>query len=181
MAINYKKGIKTVLEHLGKNNNPAYVVVAIATAKGIFRPIFTMMDKKESPETKKYTALREGLTEVIAIPTYLLCGAIAGKGAALIKEPEKAKIAKHNLRFLGVCMAALIVIPGACSLLVKPFTNKIFHNSKNNSNEKQKNLDITSKSEQPTLTTLNTTKPRPVFHPTTVNFASFLNSGMKVG
>ena len=180
MAINYKKGIKQVLEHLGKNNNPAYVVVAIATAKGIFRPLFTMMDRKESPETKKYTALREGLTEVIAIPTYLLCGAIAGKGAALVKDPEKAKIAKHNLRFMGVCTAALIVIPGACSLLVKPFTNKIFHKNKNNPQEQPK-LDVTSQAVKPTLKTPNETKQEQVCYPPRVNFASFLNSGMKVG
>ena len=86
---------KTVCESVGKDNNPAYAVVAIATAKGICRPMFTMMDKKEAPETKKYTALREGLTEVIAIPTYLACGYLAGKGADLIKETRSIKNRQH--------------------------------------------------------------------------------------
>lgn len=52
-------GIKKICESIGKDNNPAYVVVAIATAKGIFRPLFTMMDKKESPETKNIQHLEK--------------------------------------------------------------------------------------------------------------------------
>lgn len=71
--------LENICLSLGKNNKPTYVVMAIATAKGIFRPLFTMMDKKENHETKKYTAIREGLTEVIAIPSYLVCGEMAAK------------------------------------------------------------------------------------------------------
>lgn len=71
--------LDSVVTSLGKNNKPTYVVMAIATAKGIFRPLFTMMDKTENPETKKYTAIREGLTEVIAIPSYFFCGEMAAK------------------------------------------------------------------------------------------------------
>ncbi len=177
---------KTVCESVGKDNNPAYAVVAIATAKGICRPMFTMMDKKEAPETKKYTALREGLTEVIAIPTYLACGYLAGKGADLVKDAEKAKKAKHNLRFLGVCTAALVVIPGLCSVFVKPFTDRIFHGSKKDNKDSQPaKLDITSKTEQIDIAN----KPEA---PKTGNIAhtgaypmqpiaSFRNQGMRVG
>lgn len=177
-------GIKRVCESIGKDNNPAYVVVAIATAKGIFRPLFTMMDKKESPETKKYTALREGLTEVIAIPTYLACGAIAGKGAALIKDQEMAKRAKHNLRFIGVCAAALVVIPGLCSLVIKPFTDLIFH--KNSKKEEPARLDVTSKSpeiEKSTMNKVGNISQQPISNPTIYkyDFASFTNNGMRVG
>lgn len=179
-------GIKKICESIGKDNNPAYVVVAIATAKGIFRPLFTMMDKKESPETKKYTALREGLTEIIAIPTYLVCGALAGKGAALIKDPDKAKMAKHNLRFIGVCTAALLVIPGVCSLVIKPFTDMIFH--KNNKKDEPARLDVISKSPEieknnvPFCQTENISQ-RPMINPIYKNYdlASFTNNGMKVG
>jgi len=181
MALDYKKGIKTVLEHLGSNNNPAYVVVAIATAKGIFRPFFTMMDKKESPETKKYTALREGLTEVIAIPTYLLCGAVAGKGSALIKDPEKAKMAKHNLRFVGVCTAALLVIPGLCSIVVKPFTDRIFNKHDKTPEDFNPHLDVISKSNTPVFQRFSTDKRTNIYRVANVSMASFTNSGMKVG
>ncbi len=175
-------GIKKACESLGKNNNPAYVVVAIATAKGIFRPLFTMMDKKESQETKKYTALREGLTEVIAIPTYIACGALAGKGAALIKDPAKAKMAQHNLRFIGVCTAALLVIPGLCSVAIKPFTDRIF-----NKNEKPKDeparLDVTSKTQEINIDKVAAAEKPQGKNPTlmqNVNIASFTNSGMRV-
>lgn len=181
MSLN--SGLKKICESIGKDNNPAYVVVAIATAKGIFRPLFTMMDKKESPETKKYAALREGLTEVIAIPTYLICGALAGKGAAFIKNPEKAKMAKHNLRFVGVCAAALFVIPGVCSLAIKPFTDKIFHKGAKKDESK---LDVTSTApEVKTATDVKfcqaSQKPmtNPIFR--AYNMSTYTNNGMKVG
>lgn len=69
---------KNICLSLGRNNKPTYAVMAIATVKGICRPAFTMMDKTEKPETKKYTALREGLTELIAIPVYWASGELAG-------------------------------------------------------------------------------------------------------
>ena len=182
MAINYKKGIKTFLEHLGSNNNPAYIVVAIATAKGIFRPLFTMMDKKESSETKKYTALREGLTEVIAIPTYILCGTIAGKGAELIKDAEKAKMAKHNLRFVGVCTAALVVIPGLCSLVVKPFTDKIFNkNSEKRQPSQLQHFDVISGSKPPVFQKFSAPTAIHNYPARRISMSTFTNSGMKVG
>ena len=172
------KGLKA----LGKNNNPAYVVVAIATAKGICRPLFTMMDKKESPETKKYAALREGLTEVIAIPTYITCGALAGKGAHLVKDPKQAELAKHNLRFIGVCAAALLVIPGLCSLVIKPFTDMIFHKGKNNDKPEPAKLDVTSKTPElnvdKSMVNPEIKKQMPL---QSVNFSSFTNTGMRVG
>lgn len=178
-------GIKRICESIGRDNNPAYAVVAIATAKGIFRPLFTMMDKKESPETKKYTALREGLTEIIAIPTYLACGALAGKGAALVKDAEKAKKAKHNLRFVGVCAAALIVIPGLCSCVVKPFTDKIFHK---NEKDEPARLDVTSKTndidtKKVQLSQTGNISQRPNTAPIyrSYDLASFTNNGMRVG
>lgn len=179
-------GFKKMCESIAKDNNPAYAVVAIATAKGIFRPLFTMMDKKESPETKKYTALREGLTEVIAIPTYLACGALAGKGAALIKDAEKAAKAKHNLRFIGVCTAALIVIPGLCSLVVKPFTDKIFRkNNKDNIDENPSavKLDITSETPKLKAPIAQTGQPLNInkYNAHNINIGNFTNNGMRVG
>ena len=176
---------KKICESVGRDNNPAYAVVAIATAKGLCRPLFTMMDKKESPETKKYTALREGLTEVIAIPTYLACGYLACKGADLVKDAEKASKAKHNLRFLGVCVAALVVIPGLCSVVVKPFTDRIFHGNKKDNKENQPaKLDITSKSEQVDITKPEVAKTGNIAHTGAYPMqpiASFRNQGMRVG
>lgn len=118
--------IKRTCKALGENNKPTYVVMAIATVKGICRPMFTMMDKTEDPETKKYTALREGLTEVIAIPAYWGCGELAGKLAHhLYADKGLAKRAEKNLMFMGVCTAALFVIPALCSVAIKPIMDKI--------------------------------------------------------
>ena len=119
--------IKNTCKKLGENNKPTYVVMAIATVKGICRPTFTMMDKTENPETKKYTALREGLTEVIAIPAYWGCGELAGSLAKKIFNKDKALAgrAEKNLMFIGVCTAALFVIPALCSVAIKPIMDAI--------------------------------------------------------
>ncbi len=52
MNSNIANKFKNICDHLGKNNKPTYVVMAIATVKGICRPAFTMMDKKEDPKTR---------------------------------------------------------------------------------------------------------------------------------
>ncbi|MDR1168976.1 MAG: hypothetical protein LBK53_08855 [Heliobacteriaceae bacterium] len=124
--------LKKLCNSLGKNNDPAYAVMAIALVKGICRPMFTMMDKTEDPETKKYTAIREGLTEVIAIPTYF---ALSRGMAGLSKKMPQAlqSKSKENLMFLGVCVAALFVIPALCSIAIKPLMEKI---KKKNTNPK---------------------------------------------
>lgn len=146
----YRQKIITGLDKFSKNLRPTHTVMAIAAVKGICRPAFTMTEKNEKPETKKYTALREGITEAVAIPIYWLCGEAAGSGAEFLKklndnkliasmrktgetiDIEKLKQPAHitakianNLRFLGVCAAALIAIPAACSVIIKPIVNKI--------------------------------------------------------
>lgn len=73
------KVAQNLFEKLGTNNKAVYAVVGIAVAKGICRPISTMRDKKQDPESRKYAAFREGLTEGIAIPTYLLSDIVASK------------------------------------------------------------------------------------------------------
>ena len=97
----FSKKLEKICTALGKNNKPTYVVMAIATVKGICRPLFTMMDKKENPETKKYTAIREGLTEVIAIPVYWACGEFAGKFANKLGKPKNFMDKELYSRYKG--------------------------------------------------------------------------------
>ena len=133
-----KDSLLKVFKSLGENNKPTYAVMAIAVVKGIARPLFTMTDKHADPETKKYTALREGLTEVVAIPTYFACGELASKVAEKLKfdhlprdqQAFAKQSAKQNFMFLGVCLAALVVIPALASLTVKPFMKRIQENKK---------------------------------------------------
>ena len=87
-CMSIKGNIEKRLIKFGKNNSPTLVAMSIATAKGIFRPMFTMMDKDESYETKKYTALREGLTELIAIPVYYLSGVVSSKLSKKLAIPK---------------------------------------------------------------------------------------------
>lgn len=148
-----KDSLKKVFVKLGENNKPTYAVMAIAVVKGIARPLFTMTDKHADPETKKYTAFREFLTEVVAIPTYFACGELAGKVADKLnfnhlpnskQQAFARQSARQNFMFLGVCTAALLVIPALASLTIKPFMKKIQESGKNTSKtiEKVQKLDI---------------------------------------
>lgn len=148
-----KNFFKETFKKLGKNNKPTYAVMAIAVVKGIARPLFTMTDKHADPETKKYTAIREFLTEVVAIPTYFACGELAGKVANKLNfnhlptkelQEHARKNAQHNFMFLGVCVAALAVIPALASVTIKPFMEKIQaeRQHKKLAKEKSHELDI---------------------------------------
>ena len=83
-----KQSLEKKLIKFGKNNSPTMVAMSIATAKGIFRPAFTMMDQKESYETKRYTAYREGLTEMIAIPVYYTSGVVSKYVSKKLSVPK---------------------------------------------------------------------------------------------
>lgn len=176
--------ITNSIKYIGKNIKPYWPTVAVASAELIFRPLFTMMDRKSPEETKKYTALREAVTELIAAPTYLIVPILAAKGSNLLKnaDPKTVKMAKHNLQILGTWTAALVVIPGLCSAVVKPFTDKIYN--KNKKDEPNNKLDITSQTTQiepvktPITQTGNLTKFSPV---QTASIYNFANSNMKVG
>ena len=128
--MSFNKLIKNVCESIGKDNNPAYVVVAIATAKGIFRPLFTMMDKKESPDARKYAALRELMTEFIGVPTTMTLGLIGETLAGFLakKGSAKYKNASSVLSFLGICMAAGYFVPKFCNIGMPPVMKKLMPN-----------------------------------------------------
>ena len=195
--MSFKDFIKNTCLKLGSNNKSIYPVMAVATANAIFRPTFTMLKKGENPETKKYAALRELITEIIAVPTYCICGLIAAKfgekiaGSAMDKKilvQEKAghvltaeaknemrttaiKKGQVGLMLMGVCFAAGVVIPALCSLLVTPIMSKIGKNK-----EKAKHIDIKENAVAP---------PKQLVLPKSVEipnvYRNFNSSGIKVG
>ena len=180
MAGNFTGKLKSLCKNLGENCKPTYVVMAIATVKGICRPTFTMMDKHEDYETKKYTAIREGLTEVIAIPVYWGLGELSGKCAKFLPE-ELQKQGKKNAMFLGVCTAALLIIPGLCSATIKPIMDKFFPNKKEDE-QVEKKLDITSPASQVENVCAVCNTPLPTnSKPMMQTFVNRTHSGMKVG
>ena len=177
--------ITNCIKYIGKNIKPYWPTAAVASAELIFRPMFTMMDKKSPPETKKYTALREAVTELIAAPTYIVIPVLAAKAANLLKNADKKTVgmAKHNLQILGTWTAALVIIPGLCSAVVKPFMDKIYNKKDDKKNEPAR-LDVTSKTTEiepvhtPISQTGNITKNLPMYQ---ISMANFANSNMKVG
>jgi len=127
-----KLNLTDICKTLGAKNGAENVVIAVAIFKGIFRPLFTMSDKKQDPKSKKYAAIREGATELIAIPSYLGMAKLAEHFAPKF-SPKGKEIGqvlsntKTTLGFFGVCTAALIVIPGLCNLAM-PSILKLFKN-----------------------------------------------------
>jgi len=182
-------GVKKLCESLGRSNKATYAVVAIAAAKGIFRPLFTLSDKHEKPETKRYTAWREGLTEVVAIPTYLGIAMVAEKIATNLKVEKKSDIAvaKHNANFLGVCFAAAIVIPLITSIIINPIMKVITKNDSKKKAVTQKNDLLDLKGEAQPKKAIETSDygvkktPYTPYKPLGYSFAPARQLGMKVG
>lgn len=185
--------IKNTCSKLGNNNKAIYPMIAIASANGICRPTFTMLKKGENPESKKYAALRELLTEVIAVPTYWASGELMAKlGKYITSKAIDKKIAKMEkngevltdkvkqnmkessvkkgqagLMLIGVCTAAGLIIPALCSVAVKPVMNKI---------SGPKKLDI--KETEPIPATKLTSPQQKITKPV---FKNISNTGMRVG
>ncbi|MCI1273256.1 MAG: hypothetical protein LKG27_02340 [Clostridiaceae bacterium] len=99
------------------------VMSAIALFKGILRPIFALQDKKSDPQTRKYTAMREGLTEVAALPLYATLPIGAGWLAGKIFKNHKAV---HNIKLntsFAVLGLATMAVPVICNKIQAPIMN----------------------------------------------------------
>ncbi len=112
---------------LGKNNKALYGALTIAVSKGILRPTFTMMDKKQDKASRVYTAFREGLTGAVAFGAYLATDAGVEKLASHIAKKtnhlkELPKM-KSTLSLISVSLTALFVIPAICNATTKPLLN----------------------------------------------------------
>lgn len=126
------KSCEKICTYLGKNNNALYGALTIALSKGILRPTYTMMDKKQDIESRVYTAFREGTTGAVAFGSYILTNHFVEKMAKPICEKakitEKLGQVKSTLSLISVSLTALVVIPLICNLITKPlldtFTGK---------------------------------------------------------
>lgn len=124
----FQKNFKNLCMKLGKNNDAVYGALTIAASKGILRPTFTMMDKKQEKKSRTYTAFREGLTGVVAFGSYLITNTgvnklahhIAKKANKLDKLPQL----KSTLSLISVSLTALFVIPGICNYATKPLLDE---------------------------------------------------------
>lgn len=155
---------KNTFRFFGESEHgPTIIACSIAVFKGIFRPIFTLMDKKSDPETKKYAAMRELLTEVAAFPLYAVTPLIAGKlvdSFSKERNPLAKKRIKTNAKFFAIC-ASTIIIPAVCNLIQPPIM-AAYKKSK-----EAKKAQIAS--------------VNPVNQPITPSFNSKVNYGMRVG
>lgn len=140
--------MQNLFKYFGENENGAIMIACgIAIGKGIFRPLFTMMDKQQDPETKKYAAIREGLTEIAAFPLYIATPLLAGQFIHHFSketDPIIKKRMKINAKYIGVCIATML-IPAICNMIQPP----IMKAYKKHEEEKKAKLDVTSVSNIP--------------------------------
>lgn len=163
--INKMPVMDRAFKFLGESKNGATLVAcSIAVFKGIFRPMFTMMDKKSDPETKKYAAIREGLTEVAALPLYALTPYLVGKAVDKFYKGPNINNAKMNGKFLGIC-AATLIIPAVCNVIQPPIM-KAYKKSQDAKKAKMAQVN-------PPVATPN--------KPLQTTFSGRCNYGMKVG
>lgn len=179
MTTPFQKQFKNLCMNLGKNNKALYGALTIAVSKGILRPTFTMMDKKQEKNSRKYTAFREGLTGAVAFGSYLITDAGVAKLAKHIAEKtnhlnELPKM-KSTLSLISVSLTALFVIPAICNMATKPLMNALLpdNNKKETKRMPQQPKPLQVKNvEQPNFNGYTT----PYYH-----FKNFYNSGMKIG
>lgn len=173
-----KPSLENTFKFLGDNPSSAiWVACTIAAFKGVLRPFFTMRDKKSDPETKKYTAIREALTELIAIPVYALVPTIV---SSLIKKhlyngaPKPTlKAVETNVKFWGV-LASTAIIPAVCNIVQPPIMAAYTKSQENKKAMIAKNTNIT--------TVGNTNKPSfSGRNPLTMKISQRINYGMRVG
>lgn len=157
--------VEKTFNFLGKSTYGGVIVMcSIAVFKGIFRPIFTMMDKKSDPETKKYAAIREGLTEVAALPLYAVVPILLEKIVSKVykgkNNEETLETLKTNAKFLGLA-AATLIIPAVCNVIQPPIM-KAYKNHQDAKKAQLANIN-------------------PVNRPLQTTFKGRFNYGMKVG
>ncbi len=129
MITPFQKKFKDICMKLGKNNDALYGALTIAASKGILRPTFTMMDKKQEKKSRTYTAFREGLTGAVAFFSYLVTNKGVEKLANYIvkntNKLDKLPQMKSTLSLVSVSLTALFVIPWICNYATKPLLDKI--------------------------------------------------------
>lgn len=173
-----QKKFKDLCMYLGSNNKALYGALTIAASKGVLRPTFTMMDKKQDRDSRIYTAFREGLTGAVAFVSYLATDAVVEKLATVLAKKTNHLKELHKMQstlsLITVSLTALFIIPGICNMATKPLLN-FFRGKKDD------------QPQNPVSAAVN--KPQPV---KTVNFGNygrmnvyhmnnFYNSGMKIG
>ncbi len=168
---------KNLCKKLGENNDALYGVLTIAASKGILRPTFTMMDKKQDKKSRQYTAFREATTGAVAFGSYIL----THKGVEKLIKPicKKANIlgkeneVKTTLSLITVSLTALFVIPFICNKITKPLMD-VFVGKKN-----QNKPDIKKTNIQPNSS--GTSKMRKNYYYKPITKPVFVNSGMRIG
>jgi len=155
------KNAKNFYGKLGSNPDPLFTIVALCLFNMTLRPLITLSDPNQPKERKMYAAMREFVTEALAMPICIIMSRLAGGVLAKkFARPENINKVKNVFSFAGLLLANF-TIPIVGTLIMDPLMNKLKKNPKFKVEEdvtKEKpSLDIVSKAED-----LNIQQPKPV-------------------
>lgn len=140
--------------------DPLMTIVVLCLFNMTVRPLITLSDKNQPKDRKLYAALREGITELIALPTCIFfsrfLGGKLGTHFALNKTPEGIQAVK-NVFSLGGLVVANFVIPILSTLALDPIMKDV----KKRIIKDKTNLNVVSES-QPIIKTNQFSIPKPL-------------------
>lgn len=177
---------------LGSNPDPLITIIALCGFNMTVRPLITLSDKNQPKERKIYAAVREFLTELVALPTCVIMSRVLGGALAkkFIQAPNTINAVK-NVFSLGGLVLANFLIPIFTNIALQPIMkdvkkkmieNKKAEISQNNISQKQ-SLNVISESQVSAPTVY---QPKQTISPTKVtNIWEYYNltnlSNLKIG
>ncbi|MEW5819966.1 MAG: hypothetical protein AB1782_07220 [Cyanobacteriota bacterium] len=139
---------------LGSSPDPLITIIALCAFNMTVRPLITLTDKNQPKDRRIYAALREAVTEIIALPMCVLMARVIGGRLAqqFTKAPNTIGAVKNVFSLAGLVVANFI-IPIIATVALDPImkdvkkrivkNNELFEKSIN----KSTNLNIISKSQ----------------------------------
>jgi hypothetical protein len=118
------KNAEKFLHKLGSNPDPLFTIVALCLFNMTLRPLITLSDQNQPKERKLYAALREFVTELIALPVCVIMSRLAGGMLAKrFAKPENIEAVKNVFSFAGLLLANF-TIPILGTLALDPLMGK---------------------------------------------------------
>lgn len=149
--------IGNVYQKLGADSDPLMTIVVLCLFNMSVRPLITLSDKNQPKERRYYAALRESITEIIALPTCVFFSRYLGGKLAnhfsVTKTPEAIQSVKNVFSLAGL-VAANFVIPILSTIALDPIMKDVKKRIIKNKNVEQNELNVVSET-QPSISAIN--------------------------
>ena len=165
------------IKKLGSSPDPFFTIAVLCIFNATVRPLITLSDKNQPKERKYYAALREFVTELVALPTCAFFARyLGGKLAGHFAKAPNTVSAVKNVFSMGGLLVANFTIPILSNIILEPIMKDV---KKKIKADNKTQLNVISESNNQPLQTIN---PIPVQSPQKVqNIWSYYNFTNKKG